>query len=321
MNTRIASLSLALLGGMATLAMPTGAHAGNVGFYDACPYAGFETGDPAGVIAAAGHTKVDLVALDAASLNGLVAVYIVDCYNYPLFWADSSPDLNTAVQNGMGLVFESMGYSSVPNDPTAGVISTTLPGAPTFSSFAAIAFPEGYDVVVPATSPIANGPGGMVTATSLDRATTTFNTANLTHWYPRNTLPSGAVPFLTTPNPDHVAAFGYNAGAGRVAFTDSQFSLFHPGAVGYGNGEPFAAGGLVYLTNLIAWAAEGGPVTTCASEGYTGTQLTWCQNICENGLTGQKLDTWIHRWINRYRDLPYCAREDAPPPPPPPQET
>ncbi len=49
--------------------------------------------------------------------------------------------------------------------------------------------------------------------------------------------------------------------------------------------------------------------TTCASEGYTGTKLTWCQNICEKGYTGATLDTWIHRWINRYRDLPYCAQE------------
>ena len=56
------------------------------------------------------------------------------------------------------------------------------------------------------------------------------------------------------------------------------------------------------------------PSTTCASEGYKGAQLTWCQNICENGLTGQVLDTWIHRWIKRYRDLPYCALEQEQPP-------
>ncbi|HSD17076.1 MAG TPA: hypothetical protein VLC71_07460 [Thermomonas sp.] len=57
------------------------------------------------------------------------------------------------------------------------------------------------------------------------------------------------------------------------------------------------------------------PATTCASEGYTGTKLTWCQNICEKGYTGAALDTWIHRWINRYRDLPYCAVEDGEEPP------
>ena len=52
-----------------------------------------------------------------------------------------------------------------------------------------------------------------------------------------------------------------------------------------------------------------GPAATCASSGYKGAQLTWCQNICENGLTGKVLDSWIHRWIERYRQLPYCAVE------------
>ena len=46
--------------------------------------------------------------------------------------------------------------------------------------------------------------------------------------------------------------------------------------------------------------------TTCSNDGYSGTQLTWCRNICEMGYTGATLDIWIHRWINRYRDLPYC---------------
>lgn len=49
--------------------------------------------------------------------------------------------------------------------------------------------------------------------------------------------------------------------------------------------------------------------TTCLSEDYTGTKLTWCQNICEKGYTGATLDMWIHRWVNRYRDLPYCLVE------------
>ena len=60
--------------------------------------------------------------------------------------------------------------------------------------------------------------------------------------------------------------------------------------------------------------------TTCASEGYTGTKLTWCKNICEMGYTGATLDMWIHRWINRYRDLPYCAQEGGGEEEPPPQE-
>ena len=71
---------------------------------------------------------------------------------------------------------------------------------------------------------------------------------------------------------------------------------------------------------LGEFGINGGVATTCASEGYTGTKLLWCQNICEKGYTGAQLDTWIHRWINRYRDLPYCAQkgggEEEPPPPP-----
>ena len=64
-----------------------------------------------------------------------------------------------------------------------------------------------------------------------------------------------------------------------------------------------------------------GQSTTCASEGYKGAQLTWCKNICENGLSGQVLDTWIHRWTNRYRDLPYCAVEGAESPQNPPSDS
>ncbi len=59
----------------------------------------------------------------------------------------------------------------------------------------------------------------------------------------------------------------------------------------------------------------GGTNATCAEEGYIGAKLTWCKNICENGLTGQVLDTWIHRWIDRYRTLPNCAIGSTQPPP------
>ena len=52
--------------------------------------------------------------------------------------------------------------------------------------------------------------------------------------------------------------------------------------------------------------------TTCASEGYTGTKLTWCKNICEMGYTGATLNMWIRRWVDRYHDLPYCAAEPQP---------
>jgi hypothetical protein len=57
-----------------------------------------------------------------------------------------------------------------------------------------------------------------------------------------------------------------------------------------------------------------GPTTTCASEGYTGTKLEWCKNICERDYSGATLNMWIRRWIERYRKLPYCAVEPQPVP-------
>ena len=56
--------------------------------------------------------------------------------------------------------------------------------------------------------------------------------------------------------------------------------------------------------------------TTCVNDGYKNTQLTWCQNICEKGLTGSDLQNWIHRWVNKYRDLPYCLANPQPAPQP-----
>lgn len=55
--------------------------------------------------------------------------------------------------------------------------------------------------------------------------------------------------------------------------------------------------------------------TTCVNDGYTGTQLAWCQNICEMGYTGSTLDMWLRRWVDRYRNnLPYCRIAPAQPP-------
>lgn len=47
-------------------------------------------------------------------------------------------------------------------------------------------------------------------------------------------------------------------------------------------------------------------VASCVTEDYIGTKLLWCQKICETTMDEATRDTWIHRWINRYRDLPYC---------------
>ena len=307
MKMRLSAIALAIVGGAASLGMSASALAGNVGHYDGCGF--FTLGDLAGPIAAAGHTKVTVATLDAGSLAGLDALVVTSCYGGP--FTASNAALNTAVSNGMGLVVESLGVSG----GSSGINSANLPGAPAFSTSAVYAYPVANNIELAAGSPISNGPGGTLTATSLDRGTPTGETFNFVFLYPSNQLPAGAIPFLTTANSAQVVAFGYNHGTGRVAYADSQASIFLPGGQIAASSEVFSAGLSTYLSNAIAWAAGYNPVTTtCASEGYTGTKLSWCKNICEMGYTGATLDMWIHRWIGRYRDLPYCAAAPASPP-------
>ena len=303
MHMRLSAIALAVLGGTASLAMSGEALAGNVGYYKPCTFA--TVGNVSGVITANGHNVVPVATLDAASLSGLNALVIVDCYSN--FLTAPNASLNSAVQNGMTLVIEPV-YSYAAPNPTTSIASVNLPGAPTFGSTAAHAYPEADDIQIPAGSPVASGPGGTLTATSLDRIPAgSGGTYNMTHYYLRSSLPAGTIALLTTGDNDHVGAFAWNVGSGRVILSETQSTLFLPGGESAASTDAFKAGMVTYFTNLIAWAV--GPATTCASEGYTGTKLTWCKNICENGLTGATLDMWIHRWVNRYRDLPYCAQE------------
>ena len=136
-------------------------------------------------------------------------------------------------------------------------------------------------------------------------------------------------------NPTHVAIGGLSMTAGQtygiyvdVQSYPSASMLYTNGVMPYSNADltitPFYGKGTPAFTGATfdprTWNGtvyySAGPSTTCASEGYTGTKLTWCQNICEKGYTGATLDMWIHRWVNRYRDLPYCAREGNEEPPP-----
>jgi hypothetical protein len=90
--------------------------------------------------------------------------------------------------------------------------------------------------------------------------------------------------------------------------TEAKLGL--PWAVSVGTGRILIADTLNHRIRSVTadvMPIPSAPVTSCTSEGYTGTKLAWCKNICETGYTGATLDMWIHRWINRYRDLPYCA--------------
>ena len=287
-KTQRATLTLAVVCGLAAMSLPAVSQAGNVGYFT-CSF------DPVGIpaaITAAGHTPVAVNSLDAASLaplNGLV----IACQSYT-----ANPAVNNAVSNGMALFVEDR---FVPSG-----IGASLPGSPalvvnTYTTSGSTYCPTNADLA--SGSPIASGPGGALTDSSLDHGSACSPMGYATS----ASLPAGAVPLLTTGNANEVGAFGYTYGSGRVVFSISQYI--------YGNAYFPGAG--TYFTNTIAWLVAGGwgSTTTCASEGYTGLKLDWCRNICEKDYTGTQLKTWIRRWMDRYHDLPYCMREDEETPP------
>ncbi len=283
------ALCLATLGGLASLVVPATAQAGNVGYYTACTSA-----TPSSAITLAGHTPISVATLDSASLAPLGGLVIGVCGTA---YAGSAA-VDTAVANGLRVLIDTQNFPS----------PSVLPGSP---ALALDDTGQCGDVSISPGSPVTTGPGGTLTDTNLDNGVicSAMGSADI------STLPSGGVSFVEMANdPSRAVAFAYPTGGGLVALSISQWMFTLPGG-GYGS-DPVAPGAQTYYANTIAWMMDAtlAPSTTCASEGYKGAQLTWCQNICENGLSGQVLDTWIHRWIKRYRDLPYCAVEGEAPP-------
>jgi len=288
MKTQMATLTLAVLGGLGMLSTST-AHAGQIGTYGSC-----WNGKKTTAITAAGHTEKPLADLSPASLSGLAGLIIEHCFGSPLSDVVTT-DVKTANSNGMLLVIDDW-------NPGGGT-SAALPGTP---AIAWIYGPGSQIDLVPGM-PYITGPGGTLTDTSLDGG----NSSN--HGYTTSAMPAGVQALLTTADHSQTVAIAYKNGSGTVVYSAMPLDAYLPN--GSFSGNPIAPGVQTYMTNILA---GGGPTTTCASSGYTGTQLNWCVKICESGLTGKALDDWIHRWIRQFRQLPYCAVGGNPPPPPPP---
>ncbi|HRA03189.1 MAG: hypothetical protein IPH90_04105 [Thermomonas sp.] len=299
MNMNFPARVLAVLGGFSAIVMPSEGQAGNVGYYlNGSGSCTSSMGDYAARITAAGHTPVAVSTLDAGSLaplNGLVIAQGCNAYT-------GSAAVNTAVSNGLRVFIEVQHVFAGDG--------AYLPGTPALAITSYHAGGTCYpDADLASGSPIATGPGGTLTDDSLDSSVYCTPMG----WASSSSLPAGSTPLLiANSNVNQVAAFSYAYGNGRVVYSQDQYFYFLSG--GYDPGT--IVGSDAYVTNTIAWLMSTGPTTTCASEGYTGTKLQWCKYICESELSSSQIDVYLRRWINRYHDLPYCAREEEPEMPP-----
>ena len=286
MNMKFHVFCLAALGGAASLLAPASAEAANVAYYGLC-----YPGTPDAQIIAAGHTPVALSgAPNAANLTGVSILWAEDCGSL------TDPGVAQAVANGMTLIVHNQGGNS----------GSFLPGG---ANLVNATGNGGADIEFTAAAPFLSGPGGVLTNTSLDNGSYSNHGAKTPE-----SLPAGSTVWATTANPAQVVTFAYAYGAGKVVYSTIPLQCYLGSQC---EGVVAAVPGMkAYATNLIACSLNAEcappPITTCASSGYTGTQLTWCQNICEKGYTGATLNMWIRRWLGRWHDLPYCAAAPQP---------
>lgn len=291
MNARLAT-ALAVIGGLAALLPMTG-HAGNVGYFDMC---GGNQAAHATAITTAGHTPVAITTPNAASLSGLSALSVTNCDNngFSATWTSNLADVTTAVSNGMTLLVHDRAVTGA---------NAVLPGGAGLSMVRVL---DPDDIDFPASSPILTGPGGTLNNTSLDGGNSS------THGYASAaSLPIGGSVLAHRVASTEGVTVQYPYGSGKVVYSGIPLDYYLGGS---GNNPPKDNMVNIYLPNVLA--AMIGPTTTCTSEGYTGTKLQWCKYICESELSSSQIDVYLRRWINRYHDLPYCAREEEPEMPP-----
>ena len=282
MNTRFAS-GAAALAGVVLLAISGASHAGNVGYFGRCS----SNSSPVSSITAAGHTPLAVASMAAASLVGLDGLLILSCS------FSANADVNSAVANGLQLII----HDWQPNGSTP----PKLPGTPAV----AVATANGGLMDLAAGSPIASGPVAPLTNASLDGGTSSY------HGYATlASLPAGSTPLtIIEGNPAAVVTFAYPYGTGRVVYGAMPLDHYLPGgAYDQANlcgSNPVCTGMRTYLTNLVAWAVPN--FISCADEGFTGSKLTLCRQVCEIDQTPTRLLSLIKLYKTTYREAPACA--------------
>jgi hypothetical protein len=279
MNARVSTALAAATIGLAALAMPGICQAANVGYYEMCTGTG-GTGHAA-AITAAGHTPVNVDIPNAATLSTLDALFVTNCDNdgYGGEYLANLGAIDNAVQT-QGLVL-------VVHDRHVSGASTILPGVVGVRDFA-----NGANIDLPVGSPLLSGPGGTLNNGSLDG----WGSSN--HGYVvAATLPAGGAVLANNSVPEQAVTMVYPRGTGKVVYSTIPLDLWvqYDGAFRD-----------VYTPNLLAWVVPN--FVSCAAEGFSGSKLTLCRQICEIDQTPTKLTSLIKLYMSAYRSEPPCGR-------------
>ena len=275
MNARISTALAAAAIGLAALATPVTAQAGNVGYYEMCTGTG-GTGHAA-AITAAGHTPVNVEVPDAATLSTLEGLFVTNCNNsgYGGEYLANLGAIDNAVQT-QGLIL-------VVHDRYVSGASTILAGVNGIRG-------TSENIDLPAGSPLLSGPGGTLDNGSLD------GRGYSNHGYVvAASLPAGGAVLANNGVIDRAVTMVYPRGTGKVVYSTIPLDLWVQNDANFRD---------IYTPNLLAWAV----FTSCADEGLTGSKLTLCRQICEIDQTPTRLTSLIKLYMTAYRSEPPCGR-------------
>jgi len=207
-----------------------------VGYYDL----DLNRGNPSQVapIQVAGFDAVDVGNLSTADLSGIDILFAQNPNNsvYSSVYVANLPKIFTFIQNGGILVF---------HDREVTDAAKFLPGSP---GQIVRDFSDGANIdILDNTTKVTNGPGGILTNTSLDGGTSS------SHGYAvSSTLPADARRIFSQTDPQRVVLFSYGFGQGKVIYAtiplDYYLSSFGPPAVNVNMG--------IYAANVLAYAND-----------------------------------------------------------------
>jgi hypothetical protein len=200
-----------------------------------------ETGNSSQVpsIANAGGEPVQVSELTPAVLQSLGVLYVQNPNNsgFSQAYTSSMAAIQSAVEQGMVLVIHDRAVTNA---------ASILPGGAGFDIRREFSDDRNIEIL-DNTTLVTNGPGGLVTNTSLD------NGSSSSHGFAvLGTLPGNSRNILARTNPGHIVTFCYAVGQGAVIYSSIPLDY-------YLRGEDTAVARNMrsYATNVVAWALSG----------------------------------------------------------------
>ena len=199
--------------------------------------------NPSAAITASGNSSVALGGLTAGDLAGIKVLWILNGNNSG---AAGGVTANAAAIDAFVFAGGVLSYHDRYVSGGADSNAALIPGADLITFIRDFTDNQNIDIVTGGTL-VTNGPGGVISNTSLDGGSSSSHGYTLL-----GSLPAGAVPVFSQTDASHIVDFYYNYGAGSVYYSTIPLDFYLTG----GNNPPRDAIRNIYAVNEAAQQAS-----------------------------------------------------------------